>query len=46
LPKKKDSFWRDFTIGVVSSITASFVIASFFNAQIQHLEAQLAEEKR
>ena len=39
--KKKSTFWRDFTIGVASSVTASAVVAIILGRQISTLQKEL-----
>lgn len=41
MTKKKSTFWRDYGIGVVSSITASIVVAVILGSQISGLRAEL-----
>lgn len=41
MAKKKSMFWRDFGIGVASSVTASIVVAVYLGAQIQSLRIEL-----
>lgn len=44
--KKKDTFWREFGIGVVSSMAASIILGVYLGGRIGYLEQELAQARR